>query len=113
MINSFDSFSWDYSPNKDPYSNRSKSTSENLFDEVDDDYSEIIFFGQLEDALLGVVEQMDKPPIACYSSAMSITILKTEHGLTEEDAKFALKKLMDVDLGEFAPCFLDTSIVKE
>ena len=55
---------------------------------------------------------MDKPPIACYSSAMSITILKTEHGLTEEDAKYAIKKLMDVDLGEFAPCFLDTSIVK-
>jgi hypothetical protein len=112
MINSFDSFSWDYNPNKDPYSNRSKSTPENIFDKEDGDYSEIIFFGQLEEALLGVVEQLDKPPIACYSSAVALSILKTEHGLTEEDAKFALKKLMDVDLGEFAPCFLDTSIVK-
>lgn len=110
MINSFDSFSWDYNSNKDPYSGRSKTQPENLFDDA---YSEIIFFGQLEEALVGVVEQLDRPPIACYSSSISLTILQNEHGLTEEDAKYALKKLIDTDLGEYAPCFLDTSIIKE
>tara|TARA_R100000654_G_scaffold6209_2_gene16478 strand:- start:2641 stop:2970 length:330 start_codon:yes stop_codon:yes gene_type:complete len=109
MIHNFDNFSWDYDPKKDPYHKRSLTPE----DYRKTDFSEVIFFNQLEEALVGIVELATGPPIACYSSSIASTLLQEEHGLTEQDAKFALSQLIDADLGPSAPCFLDTSIVEK
>jgi hypothetical protein len=109
MINNFDNFSWDYNPQKDPYHKRSVTSD----DYRETGFAEVIFFHQLEPALVGIVELATGPPIACYSSSIASTLLQEEHGLTEEDAKFALTQLIDADLGPSAPCFLDTSIVEK
>jgi|TARA_R100000479_G_scaffold42555_1_gene19312 hypothetical protein len=115
MINNFENFSWDYDPKDDPYAKRMKTPLD--IDAVkgseQTSYAEVIFFHQLEEALVGVVEHANGPPVACYSSAISIEILKQEHGLSKEDARFALAQLIDADLGPSAPCFLDTSIVEK
>ena len=44
---------------------------------------------------------------------MTITILKSKHGLTEPQARLALEQLLITDIGPEAPCFLDTSIIDE
>tara|TARA_R100001440_G_scaffold24346_6_gene39721 strand:+ start:4916 stop:5263 length:348 start_codon:yes stop_codon:yes gene_type:complete len=114
MINNFDNFSWDYNEHEDPYAKR----SHNYFSIVDgnvensDCYAEIVFFNQLEEALLGIVEKAKGPPVACYSSSIAISILQKEHGLSKKDARFALSQIMESDLGPSSPCFLDTSIVE-
>ena len=109
MINNFENFSWDYDPEKDPYTKRALTGG----DYRETGFAEIIFFHQLEEALVGIVELASGPPIACYSSSVAKTLLQEEHGLTEQDAKFALSQLIDSDLGPNAPCFLDTSIVEK
>lgn len=116
MINNFENFSWDYDPHEDPYAKRSQSPLD--IDASTEDigrtsYAEVIFFHQLQDALVGIVEQANGPPVACYSSSISIEILQQQHGLTKKDAQFALTQLIDSDLGPQAPCFLDTSIVEK
>tara|TARA_R100000664_G_scaffold34244_2_gene55671 strand:+ start:1515 stop:1859 length:345 start_codon:yes stop_codon:yes gene_type:complete len=114
MINNFENFSWDYNPSEDPYAKRAKSCSHiGGTGESNVRYEEVIFFNQLEDALMGVVEYSDRPPVACYSSSISLSILQNKHGLSEEDAQSALSQLIDSDLGPSAPCFLDTSIVEK
>ena len=109
MINNFENFSWDYNPQKDPYHKRSVTSD----DYRETGFAEVIFFHQLEEALVGIVELATGPPIACYSSSVARTLLQEEHGLTEADAKFALTQLISADLGPSAPCFLDTSIVEK
>tara|TARA_B100001287_G_scaffold273314_1_gene276535 strand:- start:3061 stop:3390 length:330 start_codon:yes stop_codon:yes gene_type:complete len=109
MINNFDNFSWHYDPKKDPYNKRSLTPSNGK----EQSFAEVIFFHQLEDALVGIVELANGPPVACYSSSIAKAILQEEHGLSEEDAGFALSQLIDCDLGPAAPCFLDTSIVEK
>lgn len=109
MINNFENFSWEYNPEEDPYVKR-QLTPKNTKPVR---YEEIMFFNQLQDALVGVVEKPDGPPVACYDSLKSLAILQDEHGLDEEDARLALNQLMDTDLGPTAPCFLDTTILEE
>lgn len=116
MINNFDNFSWDYNPKKDHYAKRSLTPLDiEIYNAQSQEtsYAEVIFFNQLEEALVGIVEQAAGPPIACYSSAVAIAVLQEEHGLSKQDAKFALSQLIDADLGPSAPCFLDTSIVEK
>jgi len=117
MINNFDNFSWDYNAADDPYAKRSASSfptgGGGSVGPKEPCYTEIVFFHQLEEALLGVVEHTLGPPVACYSRSIALAILQQEHGLTPEDARFALTQLIDCDLGPAAPCFLDTSIVEK
>ena len=114
MINNFENFSWEYDPTEDPYAKRSKS--DNLMGEDDEcevRYEDVMFFNQLEDALMGVVEHAKGPPVACYSSSISLSILQKKHGLSKSDAKIALSHLIESDLGPSSPCFIDTSIVEK
>lgn len=116
MINNFDNFSWDYDPKKDPYNKRSLTPLDIEASHGDDGeahYAEVIFFHQLEEALVGIVELANNPPVACYSSSIAKSLLQEQHGLSAADAKFALSQLIDADLGPQAPCFLDTSIVEK
>ena len=115
MISNFEDFSWDYDPKADPYVQRSKSCVHPMGSNshFKPQYEEVIFYKQLEDALMGIVEHGDNPPVACYSSAVAIAILREHHGLSVADAKGALLQLMDADLGPSSPCFLDTSIVEK
>lgn len=116
MINNFDNFSWDYNPKKDPYAKRTQTPVDIEISNADTEdacYAEVIFFHQLEDALVGIVELANGPPVACYSSSIAKALLQEEHGLSPQDAQFALAQLMDTDLGPQAPCFLDTSIVEK
>jgi len=110
MIHNFDNFSWDYNPEEDPYIKRSISFDG---DPREVRYAEVIFFNQLEHALIGIVDKPNDPPVACYSSAKSLRILQDEHGLSAEDARLALEQLMDTDFGPQAPQFIDTSIVEK
>jgi hypothetical protein len=114
MINNFENFSGDYNPKKDPYVKRYNvydiDVSTKDFD--DTSYAEVVFFNQFEEALLGVVEYANGPPAACYSQSGAINILMEQHGLSEEDAHFAITKIIATDLGPSSPCFLDTSIVE-
>ena len=111
MINNFESFSGDYDPQKDPYKERSTSDALDIFE--DQNFDEVIFFQQFEEALLGILQKPDGTPSACYSQNGSINILINEHGLSEEDALYAIQRLLKYDLGPSGPCFLDTSIVEK
>ena len=113
MISNFEDFSWDYNPQKDPYVKRSIDPYLTRGDPREPSYAEVIFFNQLEDALVGVVEHCDNPPTACYSSSKSLAILQDIHGLSPNAARLALSQLIDADLGPASPCFLDTSIVED
>lgn len=114
MINDFNNFSGEYDSSKDPYHNRLNSSLEFVFSNEpisDESFAEVIFFSMLENALLGIIEHSNGGPSACYSQAVTLEILKEEQGLSEEDAKLAINKLIETDLGPTSPCFLDTSIV--
>ena len=122
MKNNFENFSWDYDPKKDPYHKRSFSSEKRRWvrteknmggSDIETDFAVVIFFEQLEEALVGIVELAAGPPIACYSSSITRTLLQEEHGLSKAHAKFALTKLIATDLGPNAPCFLDTSIIEK
>lgn len=104
----FKDFSWDYDPRQDPYAKRAKGFDEELIKR----HTEVIFFGQLKEALVGVVEHAERPPIACYSIDMVLNIFKEKHGLGDDEAQVALDQLINSDLGPSSPCFLDSSIVE-
>lgn len=115
MINDFDGQGLDYDPMDDPYAERQIGFNcyDIKIDPKDGGKPKFILFSELKEALLGVVEHPSHPAVACYSSSMTISILKTKHGLTEPQAQLALEQLMDTDLGPESPCFLDTSIIEE
>lgn len=115
MINNFDSESFNYDPLDDPYATRQVGVELDLSggDETDESTTTLVLFAELKEALLGVVEHPQNPSIACYSSSMTIALLKKKHGLTEAQAGMALQELMRTDLGPDTPCFLDTSIIDE
>jgi len=108
MKDSFADFSWDYSPSEDPYSKRTQTPVQKGAGR----FAEVIFFARLEDALLGIVEHAENPPIACYSSETVISIFQNKHGLSLDDAETALDQLVNSNLGPSSPCFLDTSIAE-
>jgi len=115
MINDFDGVGIDYDPMDDPFAERQLSF--NCYGAVDGKEKggepKLVLFSELKEALLGVVEHPSRPAIACYSSSMTLSILKKKHGLTELQAELALEQLRDTDLGPESPCFLDTSIIDE
>tara|TARA_A100001388_G_C28760496_1_gene497502 strand:- start:652 stop:1002 length:351 start_codon:yes stop_codon:yes gene_type:complete len=116
MISDFDGSGFDYDPMDDPFAERQLTF--NCYAVADDKEEEeykpkLVLFSELKEALLGVVEHPSHPSVACYSSSMTLSILKSKHGLTEPQAKLALEQLMDTDLGPESPCFLDTSIIDE
>ena len=109
MDNCFQNFSWDYSPDKDPYAGRANTPIKKERAK----YAEVIFFGKLEPALLGIVEHDEHPPVACYSCEGVVTLFKEKHGFSAEDAETALAQLIKSNLGPSSPCFLDTSIIEK
>ena len=112
MINDFDGAGIDYDPMDDPFAERQLSF--NCYGVVaEEEKPKLVLFSELKEALLGIVEHPSRPAIACYSSSMTLSILKNKHGLTESQAALALEQLMDTDLGPESPCFLDTSIIDE
>lgn len=114
MISDFDGSGLNYDPMDDPYAERQMGF--NCYDiklnPRNRSSPKFILFSELKEALLGVVEHPSHPAVACYSSSMTISILKTKHGLTGTQAQMALEQLMDTDLGPESPCFLDTSILE-
>jgi hypothetical protein len=115
MISDFDGLGFNYDPMDDPYAERQIG-----FDGYGVKINpngrsapKYILFSELKEALLGIVEHPSHPAVACYSSSMTISILKRKHGLTEPQAQLALEQLIITDIGPEAPCFLDTSIIEE
>ena len=113
MIHNFEDFSWDYTPADDPYIDRQKSCFADYEDARPTEYKEVIFFDLLKEALVGVVQNSEGPPSACYDSSAALALLQKQHGLTAKDAMAALSQLISTDLGPSSPCFLDTSIIKD
>lgn len=109
MKNNFEDFSWDYNPSKDPYAKRTQTPIQKGAGR----FAEVIFFGRLEDALLGIVEHSEHPPVACYSSEAVLSIFQNKHGLSLADAETALEQLINSNLGPSSPCFLDTGIAEK
>tara|TARA_R110002020_G_scaffold200177_6_gene402274 strand:+ start:401 stop:745 length:345 start_codon:yes stop_codon:yes gene_type:complete len=114
MINNFDSEGSNYDPLDDPYATRQVGVELDISgDENGETTTTLVLFAELKEALLGIVEHPQNPAIACYSSSMTLSILKSKHGLTDIQASLALAELMGTDLGPDTPCFLDTSIIDE
>lgn len=114
MISDFDGLGFNYDPMDDPFAERQIGFK--YYDiKIEPDNGgkpKFILFSELREALLGVVEHPSHPAVACYSSSMTISILKKNHGLTNSQAQLALDQLLIMDLGPEAPCFLDTSIIE-
>jgi len=109
MKNNFEDFTWDYNPSSDPYAKRTQTPIQSGAGK----FREVIFFKQLEDALLGIVEHADRPPVACYSSEAVLSLFQNKHGLSLDASEIALEQLINSNLGPSAPCFLDTGIVEK
>jgi|TARA_R110002051_G_scaffold51203_3_gene98295 hypothetical protein len=115
MVSDFGGLSFDYDPMDDPYAERQVGFK-NWDIKIDPNgrvAPKYILFSELKEALLGIVEHPSHPAVACYSSSMTLAILKSKHGLTEPQARLALEQLLITDIGPEAPCFLDTSIIEE
>lgn len=74
----------------------------------EDAESMLLLYSGLEDAFIGTVEQYGRPPIACYSKRITISILEKDFNLSTRAAqeRYEYEYLQNnFDVG--TPCFLD------
>lgn len=78
-----------------------------LRDKLADSYNEEMLFADgFDDALIGIVEQFGRPPVALYSYDMCITILMERDGMEEDEAiEFFDYNVIGAYLGENTPAF--------
>lgn len=61
---------------------------------------------QFDEALVGVVERVDRPPVACYSVDKIVEILM-EDGMSDEEAReYYEYNILGAYMGEGTPMFL-------
>jgi len=66
-----------------------------------------------DDCIVGLVEQFGRPPIVCYDRCKVIAQLVTDSGMTEEEAEEWYEfNMLGSGMGEYTPCFLDTSLTE-
>jgi hypothetical protein len=88
-------------------SNQKKKT-EKTPDTAEDADSVLLLYSGLEDAFIGTVEQYGRPPIACYSKRITISILEKEFKLTQRQAQERYEfEYLQNDFDNATPCFLD------
>ena len=91
----------------------SKSNQKKEKTEVDDKTTEdaesmLLLYSGLEDAFIGTVEQYGRPPIACYSKHITISILKKEFNLSTREAQERYEyEYLQNNFDIATPCFLD------
>jgi hypothetical protein len=74
----------------------------------EDAESVLLLFSGLEDAFIGTVEQYGRPPIACYSKRITISILEKEFRLSTHQAQERYEfEYLQNDFADATPCFLD------
>ena len=77
-------------------------------DTTEDADSILLLFSGLEDAFIGTVEQYGRPPIACYSKRLTISILEKEFRLSTRQAQERYEfEYLQNDFANATPCFLD------
>tara|TARA_R100001129_G_scaffold183217_2_gene165216 strand:+ start:135 stop:416 length:282 start_codon:yes stop_codon:yes gene_type:complete len=88
-------------------SSRKKKTKETP-DTAEDAESVLLLYSGLEDAFIGTVEQYGRPPIACYSKRITISILEKKFKLTRRQAQEQYEfEYLQHDFEDATPCFLD------
>lgn len=66
----------------------------------------MLFADGFDDALIGIVEQFGRPPVALYSYDMCITILMERDGMEEEEAiEYLEYNTLGAYVGENTPAF--------
>ena len=71
----------------------------------------LMLYSGLEDAFIGTVETYGKPPVACYSKEVTISLLQKNYDLTKLQAceKYEYEYLQ-TDFEDATPVFLDDEI---
>lgn len=66
----------------------------------------MLFADGFDDALIGIVEQFGRPPVALYSYDMCITVLMERDSMEEEEAiEFFDYNVIGAYMGENTPSF--------
>jgi len=68
----------------------------------------LLLYSGLEDAFIGTVETYGRPPVACYSKQITISLLQENFNLTKTQAyeKYEYEYLQ-TDFEDATPMFLD------
>jgi len=79
--------------------------SEKTYEEPE---STLLLYSGLEDAFIGTVETYGRPPVACYSKKITLSLLQSNFELTEEAARERYEyEYLQSDFNEATPVFLD------
>ena len=88
-------------------SNQKKKT-EKTPETAEDADSVLLLYSGLEEAFIGTVEQYGRPPIACYSKRITISILEKEFNLDSRQAQERYEfEYLQNNFEDATPCFLD------
>lgn len=76
--------------------------------------SVLLLYSGLEDAFMGYVETYGKPPVACYSKRITLSLLQQNFNLTELQAneKYEYEYLQS-NFSEATPVFLDDNPISD
>tara|TARA_R110002051_G_scaffold242269_1_gene302599 strand:- start:2057 stop:2332 length:276 start_codon:yes stop_codon:yes gene_type:complete len=75
---------------------------------TEDAESMLLLYSGLEDAFIGTVEQYGRPPIACYSKQLTISILEKDFNLSTREAQERYEyEYLQNNFDISTPCFLD------
>jgi len=89
-------------------SNQKKKKAKSEPATTEDADSILLLYAGLEDAFIGTVEQYGRPPIACYSKRITISILEKEFRLSARHAQERYEfEYLQNNFEDATPCFLD------
>tara|TARA_B100000131_G_scaffold323266_1_gene381177 strand:- start:2234 stop:2503 length:270 start_codon:yes stop_codon:yes gene_type:complete len=70
--------------------------------------STLLLYSGLEDAFIGTVETYGRPPVACYSKKITLSLLQSNFELTEEEARDKYEyEYLQSNFDVATPVFLD------
>ena len=68
----------------------------------------LLLYSGLEDSFIGMVETYGRPPVACYSKRITLTLLEKNFQLTSVQAYERYEyEYLQTDYGDATPVFLD------
>ena len=68
--------------------------------------NEMLFADGFDEALIGIVEQFGRPPVALYDYNKCVAVLMERDGMEEEEAiEFLEYNTLGAYMGENTPCF--------
>ncbi len=73
----------------------------------------LMLFAGLEDAFIGQAEMCGKPPVACYSKAITVEVLQKKYDISKKEAQKKLEyEYLQTSFGDATPVFLDDELAK-